>query len=130
MLTDKQIQNAKARATLYRLLDGEGLYLEVSSAGGRLWRFRYRFAGKEKMLALGKYPQVRGPVARKLAGEARQVLSEGRDPGAEKQAAKERARIASDIGFEAIATQWHAKLKLADSTRAKHVAFFANDVFP
>lgn len=130
MLTDKQIQNAKARATLYRLLDGEGLYLEVSSAGGRLWRFRYRFAGKEKMLALGKYPQVRGPAARKLAGEARQVLSESRDPGAEKQAAKERARIASDIGFEAIATQWHAKLKLADSTRAKHVAFFANDVFP
>ncbi len=130
MLTDKQIQNAKARATLYRLLDGEGLYLEVSSAGGRLWRFRYRFAGKEKMLALGKYPQVRGPAARKLAGEARQVLSEGRDPGAEKQVAKERARIASDITFEAIATQWHAKLKLADSTRAKHVAFFANDVFP
>lgn len=130
MLTDKQIQNAKARATLYRLLDGEGLYLEVSSAGGRLWRFRYRFAGKEKMLALGKYPQVRGPAGRKLAGEARQVLSEGRDPGAEKQAAKERARIASDIGFEAIATQWHAELKLADSTRAKHVAFFANDVFP
>ena len=130
MLTDKQIQNAKARATLYRLLDGEGLYLEVSAAGGKLWRCRYRFGGKEKMLALGKYPQVRGPAARKLAGEARQVLSDGRDPGAEKQAAKERARIASDIGFEAIATQWHAKLKLADSTRAKHVAFFANDVFP
>ena len=130
MLTDKKIQNAKPRASAYRLLDSDGLHLEISPAGGKLWRFRYRFGGKEKMLALGKYPQVRAPAARKLAGEARQALSDGRDPGAEKQAAKDRARISADNSFEVIATQWHSKLKLADNTRAKHQVFFANDVFP
>ena len=57
MLTDKEIQNAKPRAKLYRLADGDGVYLEVSPAGGKLWRLRYRFGGKEKMLALGKYPE-------------------------------------------------------------------------
>ena len=130
MLTDKQIQNVKARAKLYRLADGEGLHLEVSPAGGKLWRFRYRYGGKEKMLALGKYPEVRGPEARKRAGAARQAVSEGRDPSAEKQAAKERERIAADASFEAVARQWHAKIELADSTREKHLAFFEKDVFP
>ncbi len=103
MLTDKKIANAKPRAKLYRLSDGAGLYLEVSTAGGKLWRFRYRYGGKEKMLALGKYPEVRGPEARKRAGSARQAVSEGRDPAAEKQAAKERERIAADSSFEAVA---------------------------
>ena len=130
MLTDKQIHNAKARAKLYRLADGEGLYLEVSPPGGKLWRFRYRFGGKEKMLALGKYPEVRGPEARKRTGAARQAVSEGRDPGAEKQAAKERARIGAATDFESVARQWHGKIELADNTRAKHLAFFEKDVFP
>ena len=88
MLTDKEIQSAKPRAKLYRLADGEGVYLEVSPGGGKLWRLRYRFSGKEKMLALGKYPRVRGPEARKRAGEARQGLYEGRDPSAEKKAVR------------------------------------------
>lgn len=130
MLTDKQIQNARARAKLYRLSDGEGLHLEVSPAGGKLWRFRYRFGGNEKMLALGKYPEVRGPTARKRAGGARQSLSEGRDPSAEKRAAKERERIAADTSFEAVARQWHGKVNLADTTREKHLYFFEHDVFP
>ena len=130
MLTDKRIHNTKARAKLYRLADGEGLHLEVSPAGGKLWRFRYRYGGKEKMLALGKYPEVRGPEARTRTGEARQAVSEGRDPGAEKQAAKERARMGAKASFEAVARQWHGKIKLADNTRAKHLAFFEKDVFP
>ena len=130
MLTDKQIQNAKARAKLYRLADGEGLHLEVSPPGGKLWRFRYRHGGKEKMLALGKYPEVRGPEARKRAGAARQAVSEGRDPAAEKLAAKERARFGAATDFESVARQWHAKIELADNTRAKHLAFFEKDVFP
>lgn len=77
MLTDKEIQNAKPRAKLYRLSDGDGLHLEISPAGGKLWRLRYRFAGKEKMLALGRYPEVRGPDARKRAGEARRPACSG-----------------------------------------------------
>ncbi len=132
MLTDKEIQNAKPRAKLYRLADGDGVYLEVSPAGGKLWRLRYRYGGKEKMLALGKYPRVRGPEARKRAGEARQALHEGRDPSAERKAEKERARIVGDTCFEAIARVWLAKVgpTLAESTRKKQTVFLEGDVFP
>jgi integrase len=132
MLTDKEIQNAKPREKLYRLRDGHGLYLEVTPAGGKLWRLRYRFGGSEKMLALGQYPEVRGPAARKRAGEARQTLHEGRDPSAEKKAAKERARISAGNSFEAVARTWMGKVAptLAETTQAKHKAFLEGDVFP
>lgn len=132
MLTDREIQNAKPRDKLYRLRDGDGLYLEVAPTGGKLWRMRYRIAGKEKMLALGKYPDVRGPDARKRAGTARQAVQEGRDPSAEKKAAKERDRISADNSFEAVARAWIAKVAptLAENTRGKHRAFLEGDVFP
>ena len=132
MLTDKEIQKAKPSNKSYKLADGDGLHLEVSPAGGKLWRLRYRFAGKENMLALGKYPDVRGPAARKRAAEARQALHEGRDPSAEKKAAKERDRIAGEASFEAVARIWMAKVAptLAENTRAKHKVFLEGDVFP
>ncbi len=105
MLTDKQIQGAKARTKLYGLADGNGLHLEVTPVGGKHWRLRYRFRGKEKMLALGAYPAVRVPQARQRAGEARQELEAGRDPSAEKQRAKRRWR-----GYRgtALSRQWPA----------------------
>jgi integrase len=132
MLTDKEIQNARPRAKLYRLSDGRGLHLEVSPAGGKLWRLRYRHGGKEKMLALGRYPEVRGPDARKKAGEARQAIHEGRDPSAERKAQKERARIAGDGTFEAVARVWMDKVgpALAETTRTKHKTFLEGDVLP
>lgn len=132
MLTDMQIRNAKPRTNLYRLADGNGLHLEISPAGGKLWRLRYRFGGKEKMLALGKYPEVKGPVARRRAGEARQAVQEGRDPSAERKAAKERTRVAGDESFEGVARAWIDKVgpTLADTTRAKHAIFLEKDVFP
>ncbi len=132
MLTDKEIQAAKPRDKLYRLSDGMGLCLEVSPSGGKLWRLRYRHNGKEKMLALGRYPEVRGPEARKRAGEARQAVQEGRDPSAEKRVEKERRRIAADESFEAVARTWMAKVtsQLADSTKSKHKAYLEANVFP
>ena len=63
VLTDKEIKNAKPQVKPYRLTDGGGLYLEVSPAGGKLWRWKYRYQGKEKRLALGVYPKVRAPEA-------------------------------------------------------------------
>ena len=57
-LTDPAIRNAKPKEKPYRLFDGGGLYLEVSQTGGKLWRFKYRYLGKEKRLALGAYPTV------------------------------------------------------------------------
>ena len=62
MLTDKEIQNAKPKDRPYKLTDGAGLYLEVTRTGSRLWRWKYRLAGKEKRLAIGVYPEVRAPA--------------------------------------------------------------------
>ena len=132
MLTVKEIQSAKPRGKPYKLPDGNGLHLEVSPAGGKLWRLRYRYGGNEKMSALGKYPEVRAPEARKKAAEARQVLHEGRDPSAERKAAKERDRIAGETSFEAVARIWMSKVcpTLAENTRSKHRTFREGDVFP
>lgn len=132
MLTDKEISNAKPRDKSYRIADGNNLYLEVSPAGGKLWRFRYRVDGKEKLLALGKYPTITGPKAREAAEKVRAKLREGIDPSAERQAEKERKAIAPDNSFETIARTWLAGVapKLAANTRAKHKTFLEQDVFP
>lgn len=132
MLTDKEIQAAKPKDKPYRLADGDALYLEVSPSGGKLWRLRYRFEGKEKMLALGKYPETKGKEARQLAGKARQVIHEGRDPAAERKAEKERKRIAADNSFEAVARSWMERVapSLVELTRKKHADHLERDVFP
>jgi hypothetical protein len=132
MLTDREIQAAKPRQKPYKLSDGGGLFLEISPAGGRLWRWKYRYGGKEKLLALGRYPDVRGAAARRRAAEARQSLHEGRDPSAEKKAAKERARISADNSFEAVARTWMGKVAptLVEHTRIKHKTYLEKDVFP
>ncbi|MFO1205498.1 MAG: tyrosine-type recombinase/integrase [Burkholderiales bacterium] len=131
MLTDREIQTAKPREKLYRLADGAGLCLEVTPTGSRLWRLRYRFQSKEKLLALGDYPAVRGPEARERAAKARATLREGRDPSAERKAEKERSRIADD-SFESVARAWMAKTfpALAASTAEKQTTFLERDVFP
>ena len=132
MLTDVKIRKASPGARPFKLFDGGGLYVEIAPSGGRLWRLKYRFGGKEKLLALGRYPEVGLADARKRAAEARQALQQGRDPSAEKRTERERARIAGDTSFEAVARVWLAKVSptLAESTRAKHKAFLEGDVFP
>lgn len=104
-LTDTMIRRAKPAARPVRMFDGGGLYIEISPAGGKLWRFKYRFGGKEKRLALGAYPVVplagrrdadTGkwiPGAREMRDEARQLLASGIDPG-ERRKAQKRAKPA------------------------------------
>ncbi len=75
MLTNIQIQKAAPVAKPIRLFDGGGLYLEISPTGGKLWRFKYRFDGKEKRLALGKYPEISLAVARKRREAARELIA-------------------------------------------------------
>ncbi len=58
LLTDTEIRKSKPGSEAYRLADGHGLYLWITPAGGKLWRWKYRFDGKEKLMALGKYPEV------------------------------------------------------------------------
>lgn len=72
----------------YTLADEKGLYLQVTPSGGKLWRMKYRFAGKEKLLALGKYPEISLAEARDRRDDARKLLAAGTDPGEHRQAAK------------------------------------------
>ena len=80
-LTDRQIKNAKPADKAYKLADGGGLYLQVTPAGGKLWRLKYRVGGKEKLLSIGKYPLISLLEAREAAESARRLLAAGQDPG-------------------------------------------------
>ena len=84
-LTDAQLRNLSEPGKHF---DGGGLYLELTKAGGRYWRLKYRHSGKEKRLALGVYPEVGLKDARELAEAARGMLRDDVDPGAERKAAK------------------------------------------
>ena len=112
-LTIKEIENAKPSGKPYKLADGGGLCLLVAPSGARLWRWRYRFDGKEKMMALGEYPLVSLAQAREGHFAARKMLASGIDPMAERKAeAETRRREAkarqheSENSFEAIARKW------------------------
>ncbi len=105
-LTELNVKNAKPKAKMYRLADGDGLYLQITLKGGKYWRFRYFFAGREKMLALGTYPEVSLAEARDKRHEARKAVAAGTDPGAAKQEEKRRAVFNADNTFEAVAKEW------------------------
>lgn len=105
-LTDVAARNAKPREKPYKLAAGGGLYLEVMPAGARYWRLKYRFAGREKRLAIGVYPEVSLKVAATERDNARALLRSGRDPSADKQAGKLRAKLSADNSFESIAREW------------------------
>jgi len=108
-LTFVAISKAKPRedGSPLKLSDGGGLYLQVMANGARYWRLKYRWAGKEKVLALGVFPEVSLKDARDRRDAARRQLSEGVDPGEQRRAAKASARRAAASGFEAIALEWH-----------------------
>ena len=92
-LSNAQIKNAKPAAKPVRLFDDGGLYLEISPSGGKLWRWKYYIDGKEKRLALGRYPEVPLAAARKRREVAREQLANGVDPGEDRKA-KRAERIA------------------------------------
>lgn len=80
-LSDLAIRRAKPSGKTQKLFDGGGLYLEISPAGGRWWRLKYRFGGKEKRLALGVYPEVTLALARNRREDARRLLAHQPPPG-------------------------------------------------
>lgn len=102
-LSEIQIKKAKAAERPYKLADGEGLFLLVQKNGSKLWRLKYRYHGKEKLLSFGAYPEVGIAAARELKRAAKGVLAEGRDPMVHKPGRDfEEAKT-----FRAIATMWH-----------------------
>jgi integrase len=101
-LTDTEIRKAKAKASAYRMSDGGGLYLFVTPPGGKLWRWKYRFEGREKLMSFGSYPDVSLSLARERHVQARKLLATGTDPMAERKAEK----AATENSFESVARLW------------------------
>lgn len=108
MLTEMQVKNARSKERDYKLADSEGLYLYVTAKGHRSWRMKYRFAGKERRLVLGAYPDLGLREARDRKADARKLLREGRDPGIEAVKARVERAVASANTFEALARGWYA----------------------
>lgn len=141
MLTDVLIRKAKPghnpakkEATdptkPYRMADSGGLYLEVAPTGGKLWRWKYRHAGKEKRLALGAYPSVSLSEARERHAEARKLLAAGVDPADARKAEKAAGAERAANSFEAVALEWLGKQTWVEGYRVKVAAWLDNDVFP
>ncbi|QTL40656.1 tyrosine-type recombinase/integrase [Xenorhabdus budapestensis] len=106
-LTARQVDTAKPKEKPYKLADGGGLYLLINPNGSRYWRLKYRIAGKEKLLALGVYPEISLAEARTKRNDARRTLSGGNDPIEEKKAEKAAKVFAVNNSFESIAIEWH-----------------------
>lgn len=105
-LNDTAIRNAKARGEPFKISDGGGLHLLVQPNNSRLWRLAYRFAGKQKTLALGSYPTVTLAKAREMRDSAKRLLADGVDPSAQKRRDKLAARAAGDATFKALALEY------------------------
>lgn len=131
-LTDTAIRNAKPADKPVRLFDGGGLYLEIAPSGGKWWRLKYRFGGKEKRYSLGVYPEVTLATARKKRDEAREKLAAGIDPGEAKKAEKRASLLAAAHSFEVVARGWmdERKTSVEPAQHAKTLARMENDVFP
>ena len=108
-LTDVTIRNAKPGAKAIKLADGGGMFLLVTPAGGKLWRLKFRIDGREKLLAIGAYPEIGLGEARRRREEARELIALGKDPSREKQRDKVRARIQAADTFTAICNEYCAK---------------------
>jgi len=116
ILTELSVRAAKAAEKPYKLYDERGLFMLITTAGGRLWRFKYRVGGVEKLLTLGAYPDVSLKRARERRDDARRALADGIDPAAKRRAESD----AKTNTFLAVADEWllTKKASLTESTWA------------
>lgn len=105
MLSEIAIRNAKPRQKNYKLFDGDGLYIEIAPSGGKWWRFKYRYDGKEKRLSLGTYPDTSLKLAREKRNTSRQLLAAGTDPSQQRQAEKSARADTFELVSEEFLTQ-------------------------
>ena len=131
-LTDIAVRKAKPGLKSRKMYDGDGLYLEVTPAGGKWWRFRYTFGGKSKLLSMGTYPDVGLAKARERRGEARRLLVDGIDPGEHRKATRAMQAERAANSFEAVAREWY--MKMAPTWNAAHgsriIRRLERDIFP
>ena len=131
-LTDTAVRKAKPTEKVQRFFDGGGLYLEISPAGGKLWRMKYRHGGKEKRLAFSTYSDTSLASARDKRDEARKLLAAGVDPGEHRKAEKAAGDDNAANSFEVIAREWFAKHSptWVASHADKIIQRLERDVFP
>jgi len=131
-LTVTAVKNAKPASKPRKIFDSLGLYLEVSPKGGKWWRFKYRYAGREKRPSLGVYPDVSLGEARDRRDAARRLLDKEIDPSEYRQGQKESLRHAAANSFESVAREWFAiqEPSWVPSHSSKVIARLENDVFP
>lgn len=131
-LNDAKVKAAKPKDKAYKLTDGGQLYLHVTTAGSKLFRMNYSFAGKQRTLSIGQYPIVTLAEAREKRDEAKRQLAAGRDPGLEKRLAARAQAQSYETTFQAVATRWFEQNK--DRWSAHHAAdvirSLERDVFP
>ncbi len=131
-LTDVSIRNAKPAEKPYKMFDERGLYLEVAPSGGKWWRFKYRFEGKEKRISLGTYPDVTLKDARERRDESRKMVVNGINPSEHRKAKKAAWTQETTNSFEIIAREWFAKFspQWTESHGIRIIRRLERDVFP
>jgi integrase len=131
-LNDKEVRNSKPAEKARRLFDGRGLYLEIAPAGGKWWRLKYRFQGREKRLSLGVFPDVSLKAARAKRDELRGLLAVGVDPSVNRKASKSASSERAANSFEVVTREWFAKFSpgWAASHSDRLLRLFERDIFP
>ncbi len=130
-LNDMQIRRAKPEDKPYTLGYGQGLSLLIEPNGSKCWRFRYRFAGKAKMISLDVYPTITLADARSRRDDARKLVAEGKNPSKVRKEQKITLQTESDSAFEKIATEWHQmkSAKWSAGYASDIMEAFQNDIF-
>ena len=131
-LTDTAIRAIKPTSKTAKFFDGGGLYLEVAPSGGKWWRLKYRFQGKEKRISLGTYPTIGLKEARERREETKKILANGIDPSAQRQAIKVSTTSIDKDSFEVVTREWFDKhvVNLAPSYSKKVRSLFERQIFP
>lgn len=132
-LTELQVRKATPGEKPRKLADGGGMYLLVAPTGGKLWRLKYRVDGKEKVLAIGRYPDVGLAEARARREDARRQIARGVDPSAERVAERQ-SRVAAEQTkqetFEVVARRWMDRQDVAEITASKNKWILETFLFP
>lgn len=110
-LSDAKIRNAKPSTKPYKMADGDGMFLLITPSGSKYWRLKYFFAGKERLLALGVYPEVTLTDARERRSQARKMLATGKDPNDAKKEVRRLTESTAANRFEAVSREWYQKRK-------------------
>lgn len=129
-LTDAALRRAKPAAKPQKLADGGGLFLFITLAGAKSWRWKYRVAGKEKLLTLGLYPDVTLAKAREAREDARRLLASGVDPSEQRKATTAARTTADGEAVEVIAREWLVSRPWVPNYQKKVAAWFEKHVFP